>query len=757
MMPIDTAISPLAFPLETLPQFSEALISLAQAYGVETHFVDVYGQRQAATPTALVQVLHALGVPTQNGCPMACQEALAQHLAAQWQQVLPPYCLVRQGEEAHHTLRLQLPSTSPPLRWQIKLETGDVAAEGTVDPHTLSMVGHTTRPQPQEALSAWAWPLASQLPTLPFGYHTLALFAAGEAPEALATAPFVYTPRTCYLPPALQNPTHSLWGLAVQLYSLCTPTTWGMGDLGTVHSLLQWAAQAGAGLIALNPLHQLLAHQPQQCSPYSPSSRRYTNPLYLEVEALWGFNHPEFQVWWQTPATQSQWQAARAGEQVNYPAVAALKQAAFERLFALFETQAPQTLHAAFTTFCQTEGEPLAHTATYDAFCEHFAAQGPEASWGWPVWPSAYHSPNSPESKALAAQLAPRQRYFQYLQWAAHQQLEALQTQSTQAQLPVGLYMDLAVGTQLGSAEVWGNPSLYSHHASLGCPPDAFNALGQNWGLPPTLPQAWATEGYASFLALLRCTMRYAGALRIDHAVALFRAFWIPQGLDARDGAYVGYPHEVLLGLLALESHRNHCMVVGEDLGTVPEWMRETLLNWQVFSYRLVMHEKEGSHRYKTPKAYPIHALVSIGTHDLPSLQAYWQGKDITLRHELNLLPTPEHHHTEWADRPLLRQALLDALIHHGLMPEGYSHDQADYPAEAPLPEALVVALHRFMAQTPCQLKVVGLEDALGLAWQINLPGTVDQHPNWRQRLPIPLQEALASPLLAGIGQAVKA
>ena len=319
--------------------------------------------------------------------------------------------------------------------------------------------------------------------------------------------------------------------------------------------------------------------------------------------------------------------------------------------------------------------------------------------------------------------------------------------------MPLGLYKDLAVGVNPAGAMTWSNRGVSLSGVSVGAPPDIFSPLGQNWGLAPLSPVALHETAYAGFITALRRNMRHAGAVRVDHAMGLQRLFWIPENASAAEGAYVRYPFDDLIGILALESRRHRCVVIGEDLGTVPEGFRPAMNGAGVLSCAVLYFERGDDGGFRAPDAYPEHALVSISTHDLPTLAGYWKAHDVDWRERLDLLPDPDAAAKARGERLDERRRLLRALAAAGLLPPGVDPEA---PPEEPTPE-LMIAVHRFLARTPGALMMVQLEDALGEIEQPNLPGTTDQHPNWQRRLPIPLERLADDPMIRRLAEAVGA
>ncbi len=364
----------------------------------------------------------------------------------------------------------------------------------------------------------------------------------------------------------------------------------------------------------------------------------------------------------------------------------------------------------------------------------HFHAEDSNV-WGWPVWPRAYRSPASREVEQFAQERIARIEYFEYLQWQAALQLQSASARARDLGYGVGVYQDLAISIDRAGAESWANQDVYAVGASIGAPPDEVNLKGQNWGLPPLRPERLKAARYEPFIATLRANMCYSGALRIDHVMGLYRLYWIPPGASAAGGAYVGYPFDDLLTLLALESHRHRCMVIGEDLGTVPDDVRAGLSRARVMSYRLLFFERTAEGEYTRPAEYPADALVAASTHDLATLSGFWEGHDLDVRQSLDLFPSEALREQYVANRAAERARLVAALAREKLLTEG----EVD-PMISPMTPALNRAVHAYLAFTPSRLMVVQPEDVLGVRDQANMPGTVDEHPNWRRKLPITLE-----------------
>lgn len=577
-----------------------------------------------------------------------------------------------------------------------------------------------------------------------------------ELPAATADAAAVpdAAPR-CHLPVALESGSR-LWGLTVQLYGVRSRRNWGIGDFTDLAALLEFTAAAGGDLVGLNPLHALFPDNPTHISPYSPSHRGFLNVLYIDVKAVPEFSACELvrrRV--ASPDFQQRLHALRAAEFVDYAGVAAAKFAVLRELFAHFRT-AGGARQEAFAAWRRAQGDALENHARFEALQAHFRAQDAQV-WGWPAWPAEYRDPASPAVAAFAAAHAEAVAWHAWLQWLADEQLAACAARARALGMAVGLYRDLAVGANPGGSEVWGWQEMFAtgrDGAHAGAPPDEINLMGQDWGLPPFIPHRLASADFAPFAAILRANMRHAGALRIDHVMGLMRLFWVPGDMPASEGAYVHYPFEAMLGHVVAASRAASCLVIGEDLGTVPDGFRARLCDAGVLSYHPLIFEREPDGQFRLPAKIATQALVAVGTHDLPTLRGFWQGEDIDERIRLMLFPNDALRQRVATERDWDRGRLLWALERENLLPPGTDKDPA---AMAEISVETVAAIHAFLARAPSQLLVVQPEDMLGVLEQPNLPGTLeDQHPNWQRKLPLPIEDWAGDARVAAVLAAVK-
>jgi glycogen debranching enzyme GlgX/4-alpha-glucanotransferase len=551
---------------------------------------------------------------------------------------------------------------------------------------------------------ARAWRVS--LPALPEGRHRV---WRDDAPDTVCH--ITVAPGQCFIPESIRRGGRR-FGIAAQLYALRRQDDQGIGDFTTLARLAEAAGRERAATIGVNPLHMMFPGERERASPYQPSDRRFVDPIYLDVapDPAAGFGAPE---------------------SVAYSAVWARKRAILERRFVAFPTDATEA--AAFDRFVRDGGRGLWRFAVFQAITETWPGET------WRQWPVELRAHNSKAVTEFALANAERVRFHQYLQFLADRQFAAAAATATASGLELGLYCDLAVGAAPDGAESWSRSDELADGAWIGAPPDPFSAHGQNWHLQPPLPSRLARDGFASFVSLIEANMRHAGALRIDHAMGLTRLFWIPDGGTGADGAYVAYPFADLLGQVALESARARCMVVGEDLGTVPDGFRPTMTEADILSYRVLLLERDGR-SFRPASLYPARAVACVTIHDLPPLAGWWEGTDVRERALLGLIPAVSDAE---AEREAERTALVEMLTAEGCLER--------HSSEAPDVAAVMAAAYRFVASTPADLTLVQAEDLAGMRVGVNLPGTDNERPNWRLRLPIPVETLLGGEVAQGI------
>jgi len=544
----------------------------------------------------------------------------------------------------------------------------------------------------------------------------------------------------CFEPNGLKGG-ERLWGISVQLYALRSPRNWGIGDFTDLQNLVARTALLGADFIGLNPLHALYAGDPLRISPYAPSSREFLNTLYIDPLAMQAIAiAPAARRSVAAARFQDFLTALRATELVEYVRVARCKEAIFREIFAAFEAlraRAPRhAMVAAFDRFVQERGESLQRFAAFQALScsETF---GP----GWMSWPEAYHDPSGDAVRDFATRNSAEIRYHAFLQWEADAQLANCAQVARASGMRLGLYLDLAIGAPPESAETWGSRHKTIAGFHIGAPPDNLSLEGQDWGLAAYDPYALARTGYRPLRAILDAVMRHAAIIRIDHILGFYRLFLVPVGHSPRDGVYLRLPVEALCDALGLESVARRCLVVGEDLGTIPEDFQGLLATRNILSYRLLIFARDGE-RFIAPEEYPRDALVAIGTHDLPPLLGYWSASDLRMRSERGLFSDDQTRQLAFAERERDRAALAAALRNAGF--------------ECLDDRSLLAAAHGFLARTPCRLFLVQMEDLACEERQVNVPGTGDPVPNWRRKLSRDVEAILDDPRAAAVLAAVQ-
>jgi 4-alpha-glucanotransferase len=619
------------------------LFTKAADLGIQTEYIDGQGHRHVTDVEALKIILDALPAEMPH-------------------RFLSQPVVIRSGQPARTELGQ---AATFPVSWKIVAGL-KVIAEGVTQDGVI------------------VWP-----EDLPVGAHRLSLTDASPFTEE---TPLMVAPRT-----AFSGDFDRCWLLAVQLYAVRSARNWGMGDFTDLMGLLELAASLGADGVGLNPLHALFDDRPTDCSPYSPNSRLFLNPFYIDVEKLAGVRPDRDAI-----------KNLRQSDLVDYTAIAKLKGQALRSAFAKFKTTASGASHQDFELFRIERGPLLERFACFETLRRKFNV-------AWWDWPETWRQPD----EARCAQL--RQgpdgaeiEFVEFVQWAADRQLRDCRDRAAELGLKVGLYLDVAVGVQSGGFDAWNEQAAISRHLSVGAPPDALNTAGQNWGLAGFNAAGLKLTSFEPFREMLRTSMRYAGAIRLDHVLGLKRLYLVPHGYAADNGVYVSMPFEALLAAVAQESVAHHCVVIGEDLGTVPEGFREQMADWGIWSYQVMMFERDDIGAFRGIEHYSANALVTFNTHDLSTYAGWRSFCDLKLKRSIGIDPG-ESDDERW--QALTR--LSDILRAHGI--EG--HD--------------LYAMAGFLARTKSRLLTLSLEDLLGLIDQPNIPGTVDEHPNWRRRLPV--------------------
>ena len=699
----------------------QLLQQLVEMRGIETQYVDAWGKPATIAESSKAKLLNTLGYDTSSDEKI--QSQITQDIKSVWLSPLNPVQVVRNTQEINLAVRLPIELVNDDHTLTVTCENGDVLThQFTPVDQEMTTMAHIDDVEFHEYVVT--------LPLdLPLGYHDVALSADDDE---FARSRLIVAPEACYTPNEIKEG-KKIWGLSVQLYCVRSEKNWGIGDFSDLALLIEKAAGVGADFIGLNPIHALYPANPNACSPYGPSSRRWLNYLYIDVTAIDGYDDASVQAVVNSDEFKATLEHARNVEHVDYEAVAHVKLAALKAVFDVYDAKylrKSTKQNKAFKAFVEAGGESLDMLAVYDALQSHLKAEGKD-SWGWPVFPQDYKDYYNPAVAKFKSANEQDVKFYLFLQWIAAQQLELASNKATDAGMTIGLYRDLAVGVSEGSAEIWGNKDLYCTGASVGAPPDILGPLGQNWGLPPMDPRKLYEQGYQPIIDLFASNMASSGSLRIDHVMALLRLWWVVKGDNAKDGGYVYYPVDDLLGILALESHRNQSLVIGEDLGTVPEEIRSKLADNGVYSYRVFFFEQAEDGGFFSPSHYPVQSMSTLTTHDMPTLIGYWHCLDLELGKEIGLYPTEEILQTLYADRHENKQAILDTLHGHGSIGDNVGRDVNHTGMNRELNNGMQV----HMAGGSSALLSLQLEDWLEMDKPVNIPGTFDEYPNWRRKL----------------------
>jgi glycogen operon protein len=683
----------------------DVLDKLARAAGIAPDWYDISGQRYVVsdeTKTALLADMGLLASSTSQA-----RESLGRLAEDLDRRALPFTATARDGEAVR--IRIPLSNGHAPRALSVQLEDG---SEKTIrlSPADIDYTSFTALDgRRQDAAVA-------KLPPYPAGRHRVMLEGRPESACSLTVAP-----KRCYLPDEFASGKKAP-GVAAQLYSLRREGDQGIGDFTTLAGLARMAGAAGFATAGLNPLHALFPSDRGRASPYYPSDRRFLDPIYIDVDALG------------TAMAGKRWAAAlnrhgnavavlSAQAQVDYAGVWAAKRDILDAAFADFEERWAQTPNAGlfreFEAFVAAGGETLFQFACFEAISE--ARRGEP----WTIWPAGLAAREAGAVAAFVQENARLVRFHLYLQWLCERQFARASAEGRDSGLWLGFYRDLAVGAASEGAEAWANADQLLRRTSTGAPPDPFAECGQNWGLQPPNPIAWRRSAYSFFAGLAAANMRHAGALRIDHAMGLARLFVIPTGAKSRQGAYLSYPADDLTAILALESWRARCLVVGEDLGTVPWGFRETMDAAGILSYRVFWFERSGCD-FTPPAYYPRKSLACLTTHDLPTFTGWWQGEDIREKEALGFL-SEEEAEAAREGRISDKRALLRLIGREDLgNPAGLA---------APADASIVAAAHRLLGGASSFITIAQLDDIVGEVTAVNLPGTDFERPNWRRKL----------------------
>ncbi|MBV8550464.1 MAG: 4-alpha-glucanotransferase [Acidobacteriaceae bacterium] len=714
---------------EPAASYEDAVGRAAAESAIDHEYWDIFRKRHEASLEAKRKILQARGWDVSN--LEAIEKQRRRHFEETVAAVLPATVVIGETER---WVPLTLTEHEGAVSYEFSLED-EKTVTGTLELGRMRRVRNVQNGDRQR------WTYALELPPeVPLGYHTLRVMLGGR--EA-GQSHVIVCPDRAYLPERLANGGRTA-GFNVSLYGLRSNRNWGCGDFTDLHGLIDWARQdVGFSLIGLNPLHALSNRVPYNTSPYLPLSMYYKNFIYLDIERV-----PEFaysraaKCAFGSARQQEKIRRLREAEFVQYEDVDRLKRRFLKLLYREFRRGATGPERAkAFREYCEREGDLLDKFALHCALDEVLHKQNRNL-WTWRDWPAEFQSPDSQACQRFAREHAQLIEFYKYIQFAIEEQLAAAQAYAKEQGMEIGLYHDLAVATDSHGSDLWANREFYINGCRMGAPPDDFSPKGQDWGFPPPNTDAHGDNGYRLYRESIRKIVKDGGALRLDHVMRLFRLFWIPEGMEAWQGTYVRDAATDLMRVLALESVRSRNVIIGEDLGTVTDEMRDSLAQFGILSYRVFYFEKDKQGaNFKHGWEYPRQALVSSTTHDLPTLAGFWTNRDIEARKAAGLIDEAAYR-TQVSDRSVEKQRMLDLLHSERLLPEGYTRNAEDVSElDGPLHNASI----GFLAQVPSMILLLNQEDFTKETEQQNLPGSTAQYPNWQRKMRVKIED-LRSP-----------
>jgi len=719
---------------ESRGEKERALVRLGAAHGIQPSYWDLRGQFRETSPETLRELLSALGLDAENP-----EEALREIERDAWTSLAEPV-LVEGASKLPERLVFTVPASGEPPRVHLEvIEEDGTQARHSFAPDELSLLAeagidgvHYRR---------WGLPFPTGL-SLGRRHFRLSVDVGGKRYEQ--TVPVIICPERVHLPLALRDKGRRA-GIAIALYGLRSRRNWGVGDFSDLKEFVTWAVrELRVDMIGLNPLHALTNRQPYGISPYYPVSRFYRNFIYLDIEAIEDYgDSPEAKALVQATETRRLLEHLRAAPLVQYEQVAAIKRQALEMIFAAFLRKhwgkggGKSGRRRAFEAYLRREGEMLERFATFCTLDEVMRRKNP-GGWTWRQWPEPLQDPASQAAVEFCRRHRERILFYQYLQWQIEVQLDEVQTLARSLGAGIGLYHDLALGSDPAGADSWAYRHFAVDGVTVGAPPDDFALQGQDWGFHPPRRDAHRREGYRLFREEIRKNCAEGGALRIDHIMRFFRLFWIPNGRSPAAGAYVeDFPAD-LVRLLALESQRRETLIIGEDLGTVSPGVRETLQGFGIFSYKVFYFEKDERGDFRDPESYPELAVATVSTHDLPTLAGFWKAEDIYVRQGLGMFPGEKEFQLALEKRKEDKGRILQRLFASGLLKVRKPPVPETFPE---LTRGIQSAVIGLLMSSSAKLVVISQEDLLRDARQQNLPGTIAEYPSWSVKMAYSLEE----------------
>ena len=712
----------------------EALAQLGAACGIQPSYWDLLGNFREISPETLRELLTALGADSEKP-----EEALRQMERDAWTRLAEPV-LVESVAPPPQRLLFTVPTAEEPV--ETRLDVIEEGGHGVRHAHSRSQLTLEAEKEIDGTpYRRWSLPFPAELPVGRHRFHLMVIVGEKRYAQEILV---IICPARAYLPPELAEQGKRA-GIAIALYGLRSQRNWGIGDFSDLKEFVSWAVrELRVDMIGLNPLHALSNRQPYGISPYFPISRFYRNFVYLDVEAIEDYQHsPAAQAFVQSRATRDLLARLRNAPLVQYEQVAAVKRRALELVFNSFrrreweEREESTGRRRAFVEYLEREGEMLERFATFCALNDFMREKHPEA-WTWQQWPEAYQDPDSEAVAEFRRDHVDRILFHQYVQWQMEIQLQEVHLRARSLGACLGLYHDLALGSDPAGADSWAYRPYWVNGVTVGAPPDDFALQGQDWGFEPSRRDAHRENGYRLFLEEVRKNCFAGGALRIDHIMRFFRLFWIPPGKPPPAGAYVeNFPAD-LVRILALASQQRKALIIGEDLGTVAPGMRETLQGYGILSYKVFYFEKDERGDFRGPESYPGLALATVSTHDLPTLAGFWQAEDIHVRKRVGMFPTEKEFQQALEKRRADKEKILQRLADSGFLKARKKPVPRAYPELTLNIQSAVIG---FLMSSAAKLVVVSQEDLFRDTRQQNVPGTISEYPCWSMKMASTVEE----------------
>jgi 4-alpha-glucanotransferase len=767
---------------------------LSELCGIAPEYRDIFGSKHITPIETKRAILKAMRLKIDSVEDV--EKEINERKSRPWNRFIEPVKIISVNNQPL-AISVYMPveegqESSLSISWYIEDENGQkdefrlsgdeivISAQQWINSKRYIKIDLVCNPEKAEVKKIRGWEDKARYP---IGYYSINVTCTHPAFELTGTSKIIITPDSCYMPPELEG--EKTWGLSINLYSIRSKRNWGVGDFADLKEIVKWVSELKGGFVGINPLHAIPNKKPFGISPYSPITRLYKNFIYLDIGSIpevkelmanssWLMAHGE--------EIKKQINELREKELIDYEKVASIKEKILRQAFEVFyEKTIQENLDSRlrgndrivrgndrieeFKRYISGEGRILESFATYMAISNSFTHSPihpvrdeslngvhpfTDSPKNWQEWPEEYRTPSSHAVQEFKKTHEKEILFYSYIQWLIDEQLKEIAEQS---RMPIGLYHDLAIGSIGGGGDAWMAQDVIATDVNVGAPPDDFNPNGQNWGFPPIIPERLKETGYELFIQTIRKNMKHFGALRIDHALGMFRQFWIPKRMPASHGAYVMYPSEDLLRIIALESVRNRTMVIAEDLGTIGENVRESLLRFNMLSYRLLYFERNyPDPSFLSPEEYPDMALCAVTTHDLPTIYGWWSGRDIEVKKRLEIYPDGNAIQKDISNRERDKALLLEALLAHSslLMDANKSHELSAMSHE------LCLAIYEYLAHTLCKLLAVSLDDIIGTLDQQNMPGVTDMYPNWMQKTPLRLEEIITNRCFNGLSEMFK-